>query len=469
MNNALHLAVVDGSIEPVDVLSRGGIRIDERGFNGYTPLVLAALHSDSRVVRTLLDRGADVTIAADTGGTALHMSAKRGHLAATKLLLKAGADLEAATSIEGLTPLCVAAGEGHLGVVVVLIDAGADVNSRALNGTSVLYSAACNGHLDVVKVLLRAGANPLPSYTNPSGHTLNALDVAVMGRHLEVAQELIQLFGIEGCGGVTGGLNALTMAAESQQLEMMVLLTRAGVVDTGLALMGAATCGHESSVNYLLLEWKANGQGAGYPDTRNRNGISPLFASILACRLSCSPRTTRLLVDAGADTTTPIKVSDNEGDVLSNRTPLAFVTGLLRGKTIEGKKATEEQLNSMEGTRRVLMRVDAVRAVSWLWPRDAASADQAAAAEGTCKPKVTSGPLTSMMPILRRRARRPRVLLAALFRWAVMHCCTYLGFLVGTLVPCCLFDIDLLLFGAAFPVYLQGDEEARRRRLGGLC
>ena len=234
-----------------------------------------------------------------------------------------------------------------------------------------------------------------------------------------MAHELIQLFGIEGCGGATGGLNALLMAAESQQLEMMVLLTRAGVVDTGLALLGAAAGGRESSVKYLLLEWKANGQGAGYPDTLSRLGATPLFASILACRLSCSPRTTRLLVDAGADTT--IKVTEDEGDVLSNRTPLAFVTGLLRDATIGENKATDEQLNSMEGIRRVLMRVDAIRAVSWLWPRDAASADQAAAAEGTCKPKVTSGPLTSMMPILGQRARRPRVLLGALFRWAVMQ------------------------------------------------
>ena len=424
----LHSAARAGSIKRIiRVLSRGLVGIDERCSNGCTPLLLAALLSDSRVVRTLLDRGADATIPDHNGTTALHISVKRGQLTTTKLLLTAGAALGAAITHSGHTPLRVAAEEGCVGIVVVLIDAGADLNSRALDGTSALYSAARSGHLDVVKVLIRAGANPLPTYTSPSGHTLNALDVAVGGRHLKVAHELIQLFGIEGCGGVTGGLNALTMAAESQQLEMMVLLTRAGVVDTGLALISAANRGCESGVKYLLLEWKANGQGAGYLDTRHRNGATPLFASIMACVLPCSPRTTRLLVDAGADTTTPFKVSDNDGGVISNDTPLALVTGMLCDN---GNKATEEQLNSLEGTRRVLMRVDAIRAVSWLWPRDAPSADQAAATEGTCKPNVTSGPLTSMMPILRQRARRPRVLLGALFRWAVMHCCTYLVFTI---------------------------------------
>ena len=170
--NELRSAVLAGSIKRIiRVLSRGLIGIDEVNSTGSTPLIAAALFRDSLVVRTLLDRGADVTIADHTGATALHMSANRGHLAVTELLLMAGADTEVAVYVEGFTPLRMAAQEGHLGVVVVLIDAGADLNSRAFNGTSVLYSAACNGHLDVVKVLLRAGANPLPSYTNPSGHT----------------------------------------------------------------------------------------------------------------------------------------------------------------------------------------------------------------------------------------------------------------------------------------------------------
>lgn len=48
----------------------------------------------------------------------------KGHLAASKLLIKAGVDLEAAT-IEGYTPLHFAAGHEHWGVVQVLIEAGA--------------------------------------------------------------------------------------------------------------------------------------------------------------------------------------------------------------------------------------------------------------------------------------------------------------------------------------------------------
>ena len=65
------------------------------------------------------------------------------------------------------------------------------------------------------------------------------------------------------------------------------------------------------------------------------------------------------------------------------------------------------------------MRVEAVHGVAWLWANDAPSATLAAA-EGTGRAtERASVSLTSVLPILRKRAGRPRVLLAALFRWMV--------------------------------------------------
>ena len=106
----LHVAARDGSTErTVSLLSRGAIDIDEgTPDDGVTPLMLAAGLGYSRVVRILLNKGANVAMVDSSGMTALHWAAQGGHLAVTKLLVKAGADVEAKAS-QGCTPLNLAA------------------------------------------------------------------------------------------------------------------------------------------------------------------------------------------------------------------------------------------------------------------------------------------------------------------------------------------------------------------------
>lgn len=91
------------------------------------------------------------------------------------------------------------------------------------------------------------------------------LDAAARRGHLEVVRELIRGHGIEGCGGASGGVFALGTAAEAQRVEVMELLTSAGVVDTGRVLQDAATLGRESSVKVLLQQWKRIAGGEGAP------------------------------------------------------------------------------------------------------------------------------------------------------------------------------------------------------------
>lgn len=47
------------------------------------------------------------------------------------------------------------------------------------------------------------------------------------------------------------------------------------------------------------------------------------------------------------------RFTDGEGKVVINGTFLARITRRLREKKVGGKKATEEQLNRLEGTRRL--------------------------------------------------------------------------------------------------------------------
>lgn len=408
--NELHGAALSGSIKRMDaLLSSGSIPINQGDPRGGTPLMYAALKGHSPVTRALLAKGADASIADDTGTTALHISCQYGHLAVAKMLVDDGVDLEPTTS-DGSTPLHLAAQKGQRDAVAMLLEAGASVDSRMFDGATPLYLAAGQGCVKVIRVLLRAKANPL--LTSSAGGTFVPLEMAAQDGQTEVVRELVQQVGIEGCGGRSGGAQALRLAAEEQHMDIMVILTEAGVsdTDTAAALSGATEYGRKAAVKFLLRQQKASGRAA-YVNARDPYGASPLLSSIAGCR-SSSPGIVRLLIDAGAEVKTPRNVDNRMG---WGRSPLEVTTCMLRDKIVEGSRATEEQLRTMEAIRSLLLRVGAIRAASWLWPGDVPRITHAA--EGTSGIKTPSTQLRVMLPILRRRAGTRGMLVATLSRW----------------------------------------------------
>eukprot|EP00752_Nemacystus_decipiens_P009050 g8080.t1 len=429
--NELHMAAGLGSVQDVvNLVSNGTIHIDQGDPAGYTPLMRASFMGHLHVARILLSRGGSPSVACDDGCTALHYSTQEGHLAITKMLVDAGADLQAKTCALGHTPLhlaakgspCIVASQDRYSEVMsVLITAGANLNSRGVDGSTPLYLAAEKGNVECVKVLLRAKANPLltMSDSNPKWRrTCVPLDIAAMRGHSEVVGELVQPCGIERCGGASKGVQALEMAAMNRQPDIMALLTDAGVVDNGIALLSAIMWRSERSAVFLLQhrERKSTGDQAAYVNFRDELGLTPLLCALGVGNSHPSPRIVRLLINAGADTASVV-VKVKTGAGAADDTPLDLANRMLRDKQIgqDGKDLSEKQLAKLECIRRLLLRVEAVHAGSWLWAVDAPSSLRTAE-EGTTRTVAASTPLTSMLPLLRWRARRPRVLLAALCR-----------------------------------------------------
>lgn len=449
--NALHHAAFDGRNDrAVALISAASIDINQPDDNGFTPLIMAAQEGHHRIVRALIDKGARLNVASNGKATALMLSAQHGFIVVAKLLVDAGAALETKNQV-GCTALHLAAAEGHFAIVKVLIGAGAILGVKNNDRNTPLHLAVRPGHLAVVKALAAAGAEAFkqnsfqqtPLFTasleghvdvvkvlvdlqlSPAGAKARqdkrnnnaALECAIDKGHVEVVREVLRL-GIEACGGASRGTSAICRAAKNQEIDVMVMLRDAGVVDTGVALSVAINGGREKSVMFLLRQaWVAPGGAYLNSDGFNQRSNSSMFRLTPLCHaVGCAfPRIVRLLLDAGADEKATARTTCMSGMAL-DETPLAMATRNLAAKIIQEKPATEAQLHRLEAVRRLLLRVEATRAASWLWPSNS-GADQAAKHSGRLdttrkKPAARKGEVR----VVRHAKRVHRGALATLFR-----------------------------------------------------
>ena len=194
-----------------------------RGADSDTPPVyIAAERGNLTVVRLLLEAGADVNAAKADGATALMVAAFNGHSEVVRLLLEAGADKNAARE-DGVTALMAAPVAGHLEVVRLLLEAQADKNAAREDGSTALFVAAQSGHLEMVQLLLEAEADK--NATRANGPT--ALIVAAEDGHLEMVRMLLEA-GADKNAAQADGATALFVAAFNGHMEVVQLLLDAG-------------------------------------------------------------------------------------------------------------------------------------------------------------------------------------------------------------------------------------------------
>ena len=119
-------------------------------------------------------------------GTPLCAAASRGCLGAAQVLIKHGANVDAAGR-NGWSPLLWASDSGRLNLLQLMLDHGADIDFRDSSNRTSLSLATGKGHLDIASLLLQRGAN-----TNvwESGEG-TVLMKAIQRNHLTFAQFLL--------------------------------------------------------------------------------------------------------------------------------------------------------------------------------------------------------------------------------------------------------------------------------------
>jgi len=139
--------------------------IDSRSFDGYTPLGLAAHFGNEETAAYLIGAGADVNRRGADGklnNMPLHAAIAGNHADVVRLLLQAGADVDARCEGElrpGYTPLHVAAHFGRADIAALLLGHGADPALTNADGLTPAEYAERRGYGEIVKLL----ASPLDS------------------------------------------------------------------------------------------------------------------------------------------------------------------------------------------------------------------------------------------------------------------------------------------------------------------
>jgi ankyrin repeat protein len=264
--------------------------------DGYDARLVNAIKAgDHEAVRTFARDRALVSAREADGATALHWAARVDALDIVQLLLRAGANADAANRY-GVTPLALAAINGSAPVLEALLAAGADANASLPEGQTVLMTAARTGSAAAIDVLLRHGA-AVNAKEGWLGET--ALMWAAAENHPAAVRRLvnggadinarsaIQTYppmnypatGLVRMAMPRGGWTALMYAARQGSLDGVRALVEAGAdlnlqdPDQSTALNLAIVNAH-FDVAALLLDRNAN------PNLADSTGMAALYAAV---------------------------------------------------------------------------------------------------------------------------------------------------------------------------------------------
>lgn len=225
-----------GDVAAVTALLGAGADVNvTESINEQTALMWAVAQQHPRVVRALVEVGADVRARSRTypqnvetgnrggggevstvlrgGSTPLLFAARVGDLESARILVAAGADVNDALP-DGASALVVAAHSGQGALAAWLLDKGADPNAAAV-GYTALHAAVDRSDVALVKALLAHGANPDLRITKGSPARRDSNDYQLQSRLIGATAYLLAAKFVE-----VEILRALAASTADRQLVM---------------------------------------------------------------------------------------------------------------------------------------------------------------------------------------------------------------------------------------------------------
>ena len=137
------------------ILLDKGFDVNGRFKRDYTPLELA---DNRRLVELLLGSGADIDRQGSLGVTALFRAAEEGDEDIVRTLLDRDANVYI-SNFQNQNPLMIAISEGHEAIARMIIQKYEDLDVSDDRGQTALFKASSQGRNEVVRLLLEKGAD----------------------------------------------------------------------------------------------------------------------------------------------------------------------------------------------------------------------------------------------------------------------------------------------------------------------
>jgi ankyrin repeat protein len=241
-----------------------------------TTLCLAALDNQVDSVKLLISRNADMELKSETrdlvnfGLTPLHEAAARGWTRVLRILLEAGADKEARNSF-GSTPLISAVSNTHEECVRILLEFNPKADATSGNGDTCLHRIGRDTPLSLVKLLVNYGV----PFRSQGEFGFTVLDQAILEENIPAVHYLLgKTENVNEPGSILGG--PLHVAAFVGNIDLVRMLIDKGAmvnlainsINNGTPLMAAFYSkkhpeARDELIRYLIDEASAEVNASG--------------------------------------------------------------------------------------------------------------------------------------------------------------------------------------------------------------
>ena len=152
VESALILAVWNNKALEIEQLLQLGVDVNTVNHFGQTPLMIAAMLGNEKIVDLMLKNEASIDVVDNKGLTALMLAARNGQQQVVEFLLNNGANINVQDK-HGMTALMHAASFGHQETVEIILRFSPELDLRNTNGQSAGAIAQALGYYNISQIL----------------------------------------------------------------------------------------------------------------------------------------------------------------------------------------------------------------------------------------------------------------------------------------------------------------------------